>query len=121
VAAPSSVEEYLAGLPDDSRTVLENLRGTIKSVVPEATETIRYQMPAFKFRGRMLVYYAAFKEHCSLFPATAAVVDALGDELRPHISGKGTIRFTPDRPLSPRLVKRIVEARIAENAAVKRR
>ena len=118
---PSSVEEYLAGLPDDSRTALEGLRGTIKAAVPEATATISYQMPAFKYQGRMLVYYAAFKEHCSLFPATRAVVDALGDDLKPYLFGKGTIRFTPDKPLSSRLVERIVEARIAENAATNHR
>jgi len=98
MAAPTSVEDYLAALPDKSRAALEKLRKTIRAAAPEATETISYQMPAFKDHGRILVYYAAFKDHCSLYPASEAIMEALGDELMPYFAGKGTIRFDADRP-----------------------
>jgi uncharacterized protein YdhG (YjbR/CyaY superfamily) len=114
MAAPATVEEYLAALPDLPRAALEKLRATIRAAAPEATETISYQMPAFKDRGRFLVSYAAFKNHCSFFPASTAVVESLGDELKPYLAGKGTIRFTVDDPLPSALVKKIVRARIQE-------
>jgi len=121
MAGPTSVEDYLAALPEEQRAALEKLRKTIRSAAPEATETISYQMPAFKDRGRFLVSYAAFKDHCSLFPASNAVMDALGEELKPYFSGKGTLRFTADKPLPAALVKKIVKARLEENAARGRR
>jgi uncharacterized protein YdhG (YjbR/CyaY superfamily) len=116
MAGPTSVEDYLAALPEESRAALEKLRQTIKAAAPEATETITYQMPTFKLDGRFLVSYAAFKEHCSLFPASAKVLEACGEELKPHFSGKGTIRFTVDKPLSSALVRKIVKTRIEEIA-----
>ena len=64
------VDDYLARLPEDSRLALEKLRSTIKSVVPDSVEVISYQIPTFKYQGRMLVSYAAFSEHCSFFPGT---------------------------------------------------
>jgi uncharacterized protein YdhG (YjbR/CyaY superfamily) len=121
MSAPTSVEDYLAALPEAQRVALEALRKTIKVAAPEATETISYQMPAFKLHGRFLVSYAAFKNHCSLFPASNAVMEALGEELTPYFSGKGTLRFTADKPLPAALVKKIVKWRIAENAALRRR
>ena len=68
MAGPTDVEDYLAGLPDDQGAALEKLRKTIRAAAPEATETISYQMPTFKLSGRVLVHYAAFKDHYSLFP-----------------------------------------------------
>lgn len=121
MATPTSVEEYLAGLPKKSRAALEKLRKRIRAAAPNATETISYQMPAFKEHGRFLVSYAAFKEHCSLFPASEAVIEALEEELKPYFSGKGTIRFTVDKPLPARLVSKIVKIRLEENAALRRR
>jgi uncharacterized protein YdhG (YjbR/CyaY superfamily) len=118
---PTSVEDYLAALPDDTRDALETLRATIKAAAPEATETISYQMPAFRQDGRFLVSYAAFKDHCSLFPASYAVMASLEKELKPYVSGKGTIRFTVDQPLPGALVTKIVKLRIEENAAPRRR
>ena len=121
MAGPTSVEDYLAALPAEQRAALEKLRKTIRSAAPEATETISYQMPTFKDRGRVLVHYAAFKDHCSLFPASIGVMEALGEELKPYFSGKGTLRFTADKPLPAALVKKIVKARLEENAARGRR
>ena len=120
MAAPTSVEDYLAALPEAPRAALEKLRRTIKAAAPGATETISYQMPAFKEHGRLLLSYAAFKDHCSLFPASRKVLDAHGEELKPYFSGKGTLRFTVDKPIPAALVKKIVKTRIEENAALRR-
>lgn len=121
MAGPTGVDDYLAALPEDQRAALEQVRKTVRAAAPEATETISYQMPTFKLRGRVLVYYAAFKDHCSLFPASDAVMEALGEELKPYFSGKGTLRFTTDKPIPAALLKKIVKARIEENAARGRR
>jgi uncharacterized protein YdhG (YjbR/CyaY superfamily) len=120
VAGPRNVDDYLAALPETPRAALEKLRKTIKAAAPEATETISYQMPTFKDQGRFLVSFAAFKDHCSLFPASTAVMDALGEDLKPYFSGKGTIRFRADKPLPAALVKKIVRVRIEENRASRR-
>ena len=117
MAAPTSVEDYLAALPEGSRAALEKLRKTIRAAAPEATEAISYQMPAFKDHGRVLVSYAAFKDHCSLFPMSTKVIEAHREELKPYFTGKGTIRFAADKPLPAALVKKIVKARLEENAA----
>ena len=118
---PRSVEEYFAALPADQRAVLEKLRKAIRAVAPTATEVISYQMPAFKYEGRGLVSYAAFKDHYSLFPMSLQVMADFETELRPFVSGKGTIRFTADRRLPAPLVRKLVKARMAEIAAGKRR
>ena len=116
MATPTSVEDYMAALPEEQRAALEKLRKTIKAAAPQATETISYQMPAFKQDGRFLVSYAAFKDHCSLYPASYAVMEALGDELEPYFSGKGTLRFRADEPIPAAVVKKIVRLRLEENA-----
>lgn len=114
----TSVEDYLAALPDERRAAMQELRKTVNAAAPEATETIAYQMPALRSHGgQFLVSYAAYKKHYSLFPASGAVVDALGDELTPYLSGKGTIQFPADKPLPLALVTRIVKVRLTENAA----
>lgn len=115
VAGPTSVDRYLAPLPDAQRAALEKLRKTIRDAVPAAVETISYQMPAFKLNGRFLVSYAAFKDHCSFFPASTKVLEELGDEVKPYLSGKGTLRFTPERPIPDALVRKIVKTRIRES------
>jgi uncharacterized protein YdhG (YjbR/CyaY superfamily) len=121
MTAPDSVEAYLAALPEASRAALELIRRTVKAAAPEATEAISYGMPAFKDHGRMLVYYAAFKYHYSLFPASKGALEAFREELRPYEVGKGTIRFRMDQPVPAALVTKIVKARLEENAARGRR
>jgi uncharacterized protein YdhG (YjbR/CyaY superfamily) len=111
------VDKYLAGVPEEKRAALEKLRQTIRTVVPEAEEILWYQMPTFKFEGRPLVTYAAFKDHCSLFPMSNAVIKAHAAELKSYVTSKGTVRFTSDKPLPAALVKKIVRARIKENQA----
>ncbi len=113
------MEEYLAGVPEPARTTLNKVRAWIRSAAPEATEGISYGMPAFRYKG-MLVWFAAFSDHCSLFPG-ASVVKAFQDELRDDSTSKGTIRFPVDKPLPAALVKKMVKARVAENEAGKKR
>jgi uncharacterized protein YdhG (YjbR/CyaY superfamily) len=112
----ASVDEYLAALPDHARLALESLRNAIKAAAPNATEVISYQMPAFRDGDLLLVSYAAFKDHGSLFAMSKAVIEANEEELRDHISGQGTLRFAYDDPIPPVVVKTIVEASLAENA-----
>ena len=113
---PTSVDDYFAQLSEPARSTLSKMRAAIRSAVPRgATETISYQIPAFK-HGRVLVWYAAFKDHCSLFPG-AAVLDAFKDELTSFKTSKGTVQFAIDKPLPTALIKRIVKARAAEPRA----
>ena len=113
----ASVDEYLSGLPEDRRSAMETLRAAVRAGAPEAVEAISYGMPALKSHGgQFLVSYDAYKRHYSLFPATDAVVSALGDEVRPYLAGKGTIRFPADAPIPADLVTRIVRIRLGENA-----
>ena len=121
MAVPASVEAYLAACPDDARAALEHLRAMIRAAAPEATETISYQMPAFRAHGRILVWMGAFRDHCSLFPGSMALIEAHRDELAGYRIAKGTIQFRPDKPLPGSVVEKIVKARLAENAARSRR
>jgi len=114
-ATPQTVDDYLAALPEEARATLEKIRKTIKAVAPEATEVISYQMPMYKHHG-MLVGFAAFKDHCSLFPGPKAVA-TYQDKLKAYETSKGTIRFPIGKPLSAALVKKIVKTCIAENEA----
>jgi uncharacterized protein YdhG (YjbR/CyaY superfamily) len=110
---PRDVDEYLASVPEAARSALKKMRAVIQSCVPpEATETISYKIPAIKYKG-MLVWFAGFSDHCSLFP-TAAVIDAFKDELQGYQTAKGTIRFPLDKPLPVALLKKIVKARVAQ-------
>lgn len=114
----STIDDYLAALPDDRRATMQELRRTITAAAPEATESIAYQMPALRSHGgQFLVSYGAYKKHYSLFPASGAVIAALGAELEPYLAGKGTIQFPADRPIPAALVTRIVKVRLEENAA----
>jgi uncharacterized protein YdhG (YjbR/CyaY superfamily) len=114
-APAKNVDEYLAGVPKEARASLEKLRKTIKAAAPRATEIISYQMPMYKQNG-MVIGFAAFKDHCSIFPGSA-VMDAYREELKRYDTSKGTIRFPANKPLSATLVKKLVRARIKENEA----
>ncbi|MBJ7608151.1 MAG: DUF1801 domain-containing protein [Candidatus Dormibacteraeota bacterium] len=120
MATANEVEAYLAALPEEQRATLETVRATIQATAPDATETISYQIPTFRWGGRGLVAYAAFKEHYSLFPMSKAVVEAQGEDLAQFRAGKGTLRFTADQPMPAELVQRIVQARMKEIEAVTR-
>ncbi len=119
-AVPKDVDEYIAAVPEPARTTLTKIRAIIRSVVPsEATEAISYGMPAFKYKGPLFAY-AAFKNHCSLFPMNAALIEVFKDELKGFETSKGTIRFPVDKPPATALVKKLVKARIADNEAGKK-
>lgn len=113
--SPKTPDEYLAGVPEPARSLLDKLRATIRSAVPpEATETISYGMPAFRYKGA-LIGFAAFSKHCSLFPMGSSAIEQFRDELKGFQTSKGTIQFTVEKPLPAALVKKIVKARVAEN------
>jgi uncharacterized protein YdhG (YjbR/CyaY superfamily) len=118
--APKNVEEYLARVPEPARGTLKKVRAAIRSAAPrEATETISYGMPAFKHKG-VLVWFAAFKDHCSFFP-TASVIETFKKELKGYPTSKGTIQFPTDKPLLTALIKSLVKARVAQNESKKKR
>jgi uncharacterized protein YdhG (YjbR/CyaY superfamily) len=121
MAAWNSVDEYVAAQPEPRRVVLEELRKTIRAAAPAATESIAYDMPAFRLDGQFLVSYAAYKNHYSLFPANAAVVEALGDQVAPYMAGKGTMRFPIDAAIPAALVTKVVKIRLAELGTRERR
>ena len=116
---PRTIDEYLAPLSKDKRAALEKLRRDIKSVAPGAEECISYQLPAFRLNGRMLVCFGAAANHCAFYPG--GIVEEYKDDLKDYETSKGTIRFQPDKPLPLTLVRKLVKARIAKNAARTRR
>jgi uncharacterized protein YdhG (YjbR/CyaY superfamily) len=116
--APATVQEYIRRVPASSRKVFAELRAAILAAVPDnAVETISYRIPAVR-HGRILVWYAAFGDHCSLFP-TASVIEAFKDELKNYSTSKGTVHFPLDKPVPAALVKKLIKARVAENATKK--
>ena len=112
----ADVEAYLAKVPEPARTTLQKIRSIIRSTVPEDTvEVISYGMPAFRYKGRALVGYAAFKKHCSFFPMQASLIDEMAEELKNYRTSKGTLQFPLDKPLPAALLKKMVKVRLAEN------
>ena len=108
-----SVDDYLSRVPEPARTTLNQVRETIHSVVPAGTEeVISYGIPAFKYK-KVLVWYAAFADHCSLFP-TASVIAKFRDELKGYKLAKGTIQFPVDKPFPASLLRKMIKARLAE-------
>lgn len=122
-----SVDAYLAAKPPHVRAALEQVRRTVRKAVPDAVEVISYQMPACKLAGRILLYFAGWTDHLSIYPATGPVMEALGPRLAPHRAGRGTLRFDLARPVPVRLIARFASLRAeelrsgAEARAVRRR
>jgi uncharacterized protein YdhG (YjbR/CyaY superfamily) len=111
----ADVAAYLARVPEPARATLEKMRAMIRAAAPkEATEALSYKIPSFQYKGA-LVWYAAFKKHCSFFPMDHSLADEFAEELKSCKVLKGTIQFPVDRPLSKALVARIVKARVAAN------
>jgi uncharacterized protein YdhG (YjbR/CyaY superfamily) len=109
----SSIDDYIAGFPPETRRVLEEMRTLIGTAAPDATETISYAIPTFDLNGKHLVHFAGFKRHVGFYPMPSGI-GAFSEELAPYMSGKGTARFPLDQPLPAGLIRRIVEFKIRE-------
>lgn len=113
-SVPKTIDEYLANVSEPARSTLNRIRATIRSVAPsETTEGISYRIPTFHYKGP-LVGFAAFSNHCSLFPMSGSLIKAFKNELKEFQTSKGTIRFPVNKPLPAALVKKLVKARIAQ-------
>ncbi len=112
-----SVAAYIATQPKAVQMILRRVRGIIRKAMPGAEETISYQIPAYKLHGSVVIYFAGWKQHYSLYPATGLLVETLGDELAPYRISKGTIRFPLSEPVPGKLIERIVKFRAREAAA----
>lgn len=110
----NTVTEYISSLPAKSKVVVKELRKIIKEAAPEAEEVISYNIPSFKYEGG-LVYYAAWKDHISIYPRTAALEKALKKELAPYAASKGTLKFPLSEPMPFDLITKIVKIRVQEN------
>ena len=111
-----SVDEYIASQPEAVQGVLERVRSTIRKALPGAEEVISYQMPTYKLHGDRVLYFAAWRQHYSLYAATARVVAAFKDDLAPFKIDKGTIRFPLAQPVPVKLIERIAKFRAKEVA-----
>jgi uncharacterized protein YdhG (YjbR/CyaY superfamily) len=111
----ATIDKYLAALSADQRAALEKLRKAIKAAAPKAEECISYRLPAFRLNG-MLVAFGATAKHCAFYLMSSTTVEAHKDVLDKYDISKGTIRFSADKPLPATLVRKLVKARIVENA-----
>lgn len=108
------VEAYLAPLPPEQRAALEQLRAQIRALVPDAAETISYGMPTFKVHGRGVIGYAAWKNHLAIYPMSGELLVRYADQLTGYASTKGSLHFTPDRPIPPAVLRDLVRSRLAD-------
>jgi uncharacterized protein YdhG (YjbR/CyaY superfamily)/uncharacterized protein YndB with AHSA1/START domain len=114
---PQTIDAYLAGVPAPAaKKTLSALRTQLKKLLPKATESISYQMPTFKVDGSAVAGFAFFKHHCGYYPFSGSVVPALASELEGYVTSKSGVTFPPDQPLPAKLVKKLVQARLAEIA-----
>ena len=113
--APKTIDEYIAGFPEDVQAILQAIRQTIKAAAPNAEEAISYQMPTFKLKGN-LVHFAAFKNHIGFYPIPSGI-EQFKEELAVFKQGKGSVQFPLDKPMPYDLIRRIVLFRVEEALA----
>jgi uncharacterized protein YdhG (YjbR/CyaY superfamily) len=113
----SGMDEYLASVKPSQRAALEKLRQAIRAAAPNAEECISYGIPAFRLNGRSLVFLGAWANHCAFYPGNSTTLKTFRNDLKGFQTSKGTIRFSPDKPLSTKLVKKLVKARMADVAS----
>jgi len=112
--APTNVTTYIAGFPRPVQTILKRVRSIVRKSVPGAEESISYQIPTYKLHGRPVVYFAAFKEHYSVYPSNTRLVAAFKDKLAGYEMSKGTIRFPLSEPVPVKLIEGIAKFRAKE-------
>ena len=111
---PNTIDEYIAGFPNDVQDILEKIRMTIRKAAPDAEETISYKMPTCNLNGHDLVYFAAYKKHIGFYPAPIGNPE-FKEELAPYQAGKGTLQFPMGKPIPFGLIRKIVKFRVKEN------
>ena len=113
----NSIDEYIAACPPDSQAYLQQIRKSIHSLVPDAKEKISYQIACFELNGKSLIHFAGWKKHVSLYPIPAGG-DVFNKEIAKYVDGKGTIKFSLDKPLPMKLINRIVKNRVSDHLKV---
>lgn len=111
----SSIDDYIASFPEGVRQILQEIRMAIRSIAPEAVETISYDMPTFNLNGTYLIYFAGWKKHVALYPVTERICQKLSSELSGYKGTKGSVHFPLNKPMPMDLIAKIVELRVAEN------
>jgi uncharacterized protein YdhG (YjbR/CyaY superfamily) len=114
VKKPCAIDEYLAGLSAETRAALQKVRRAVHAAAPKAEECISYGMPAFRFNGKLIAGFRAAANHCSFHPMSGATIATLRAELAGYDTSAGTIRFSPRAVLPATLIRKLVQARIAE-------
>lgn len=112
----TSIDEYIADFPVETRGALEEVRALIHATAPDAVETISYAIPTFDLHGRHLVHFAGYARHIGFYP-TGSGIEAFAEELEPYKKGKGSVQFPLGEPIPVELIRRVVEFRVAENNA----
>lgn len=112
----NSIDEYIEAFPEDVRTILSQVRKTIRAAAPRAGEKISYGIPTFTLNGKYLIYFAGWKHHVSIYPIPVGD-DAFNQEIAPYVSGKGTLKFPIDKPLPLKLITKIVKLKVAERSS----
>jgi uncharacterized protein YdhG (YjbR/CyaY superfamily) len=107
-----TIDEYLAGVNADQRVALSKLRKTIRTIAPQVEECISYGIPAFRLHGQSLVFFGAWTNHCAFYPGSSSTLKRFRKDLKGFQIAKGTIRFSPEKPLPVALVKKLVQSRI---------
>src|SRR5215470_2539170 len=116
-----SVDEYLATKPAPLQRTLGRMRRVIRRALPGAEEVISYQIPAYRLNGRVVIYFAGWAEHVSIYPVTARLLETLGARIRPYVASKGTLRFPLSDPIPERLIARVATLRAREAAIARRK
>ena len=115
-SSAGTIDEYIAEFPAETQAVLREMRALIRASAPDAKETISYAIPTFDLNGRHLVHFAGYERHIGFYPIPSGI-EAFKDEFKPDKQGKGSIQFPLGQPLPKDLIRRVVEFRVAENAA----